>query len=302
MKVFVTGGTGFVGREVLRQLVAAGHSVRALVREGSAGKGLLAGQVELHVGDVTDAASLVGALTGCQALIHLVGIIRQFPRRGVTFDRLHVTGTENVLAAAQAQGVSRYLHMSANGTCEHAVSAYHRSKWQAEVAVRASSLHWTILRPSMIFGPGSEFVNVLAKLIDRLPLVPVFGDGQYRLQPVAVEQVAASFVGALAMPETIGSVYHLGGGASYSYDQILDLTAQALGQRRVAKIHQPLLLIKPMIRLMENFQHFPVTSDQLTMLLEGNVCDAAAWATTFNLTPLSYADGIAACLNSSPSA
>jgi uncharacterized protein YbjT (DUF2867 family) len=295
MKIFLTGGTGFVGSEVLSQLVAAGHTVRALVREGSEDKLAVIAGVEVHSGNVTDAASLVGGLQGCDAVIHLVGIIREFPRRGVTFKKMHVEGTENVLAAAKEQGVSRYLHMSSNGTRERSNTGYHRTKWQAEEMIRDSTLEWTIFRPSLIFAPGSEFVHMISEVIRRLPVVPVIGDGQYRMQPVSRRDVATSFVKALEMPATIGKTYHLGGGESYSYDEILDLTSQAMGKGKASKIHQPLFVIKPMIRLMQSSDHFPITSDQLTMLVEGNVCAPEEWEKVFGLKATSYAEGIGGC-------
>jgi NADH dehydrogenase len=295
MKVFLTGGTGFVGSEVLRQLVSAGHSVRALVREGSEDKLVVTDGVEIHSGDITDAATMVGVLEDCDAVIHLVGIIREFPGRNVTFKNMHVKSTENVLAAAEEQGISRYLHMSSNGTRERSNTGYHRTKWQAEESVRNSNLEWTIFRPSLIFAPGSEFVHMLSEVIRRLPVVPVIGDGQYRMQPVALKEVATSFVKALEMPETIGKIYHLGGGESYTYDEILDLTSQAMGKGPATKIHQPLFLIKPMIKVMQSSEHFPITSDQLTMLIEGNVCNPEEWQDTFGLKATSYAEGIGGC-------
>lgn len=295
MKVFLTGGTGFVGSEVLRQLVSAGYEVRALVREGSEDKLTVSDGVAIHPGDITDAASLVGGLDGCDAVIHLVGIIREFPRRGVTFKKMHVLATENVLAAAEEQGVKRFLHMSSNGTRERSNTGYHRTKWQAEEMIRKSSLDWTIFRPSLIFAPGSEFVHMLSEVIRRLPIVPVIGDGRYRMQPVALNEVASSFVKALEMPKTTGQIYHLGGSESYSYDEILDLTSQAMGKGHVTKIHQPLFMIKPMIRVMQSSEHFPITSDQLTMLVEGNVCDPTEWQETFGLKATSYAEGIGEC-------
>jgi NADH dehydrogenase len=235
-------------------------------------------------------------MKGCDAVVHLVGIIREFPRRGVTFKKLHVEATGNMLEAAAGQGVQRYLHMSANGTRECGKAAYHRTKWQAEELVHGADLDWTIFRPSIIFGPGSEFVKMLAELIQRLPVVPVIGDGQYRMQPVALEQVAASFVRALEIPESIGATYHLGGGVSYSYDEILDITARGMGKEKAAKLHQPLFVIKPMIRMLQGSEYFPITCDQLTMLIEGNVCNPEEWAKVFALEPTSYAEGIAACL------
>ncbi|MDH3997546.1 MAG: complex I NDUFA9 subunit family protein [Desulfuromonadales bacterium] len=298
MKVFLTGATGFVGSEVLRQLIAAGHQVRALVRAGSEDKLSEREQVEIHHGDVTDRASLDGALEGCEAVIHLVGIIREFPGRDVTFQRLHVEGTEHILAAAKAQGVRRYLHMSSNGARVDGVSDYHKTKGQAEEAVRASSLDWSIFRPSLIFGPGGEFVSILEELIRRIPIVPVLGDGAYRMQPVALEQVAQSFVQALSRPETIGQSYHLGGSESYSYDELLDLTGKAMGRESVGKLHQPLFMLKPMIKLMQHHERFPISFDQLTMLVEGNVCDPKEWAEAFELAPISYAEGIGRCISS----
>ena len=295
MNVFVTGGTGFVGREIVKQLVADGHRVRALVRPGSEGKLQKHENVASHEGDVTDAASLVGAVEECEAVIHLVGIIREFYGRGITFKKMHVTATANILEACAEQGVRRYLHMSSNGTRQDGITAYHRTKWQAEEMVRNSELEWTIFRPSLIFGPGSEFVKMLADLIRRVPVVPVLGDGQYRMQPVAVEQVARSFVRALGMPETIGKTYHPGGGKNYTYDEILDLTAGAMGKGPVSKIHQPLFMIKPMVKMLQGFEQFPITDDQLKMLIEGNVCDPGAWAEAFDLEPVSYADGIGTC-------
>jgi len=288
MRIFVTGGTGFVGQEVLRQLVTAGHQVKALVREGSATKLTQHEQVESVPGDVTDAASLESVLAGCDAVIHLVGIIREFPSRGVTFERLHVEATRNMLAAAQNQQVSRFLHMSANGSREMANTAYHRTKWLAEEAVRTSGLAWTIFRPSLIFGRHDQFINMLAAQVRLLPAVPVIGDGRYRLSPVAVEDVAGGFVRALANKGAEGESYCCGGTETLNYDQLLDAVAKAMGHRPPTKLHHPLWLMQPMIRMLEGFSAFPITRDQLAMLLEGNVCDPQPWkeALELSLTPL----------------
>jgi len=288
MRVFVTGGTGFVGQEVLRQLVTAGHQVKALVREGSATKLTQHEQVETVPGDVTDTASLEGGLAGCDAVIHLVGIIREFPSRGVTFERLHVEATRNMLAAAQNQQVSRFLHMSANGAREMANTAYQRTKWLAEEAVRTSGLAWTIFRPSLIFGRHDQFINMLAAQVRLLPAVPVIGDGSYRLSPVAVEDVAGGFVQALTNKGAEGESYCCGGTETLSYDQLLDTVARAMGHKPPAKLHHPLWLMQPMIRMFEGFSAFPITRDQLAMLLEGNVCDPQPWkdALELSLTPL----------------
>ena len=292
MRIFLTGGTGFVGSEVLRQLVAAGHAVRCLVRKGSEGKLAVREGVEIRHGDVSEPETLEGALQGCDAVIHLVGIIREFPGKGITFKRLHFEATRTMVAAAESQGVKRYLQMSANGTRENATSPYHQTKWKAEEAVRASSLAWTIFRPSLIFGPGDAFVNMLAEMMRKLPVMPVIGDGRYRMTPVAVEDVATSFVKALTLPVTIGKTFHCCGPQSYAYDEVLDLIGSALGKRHVPKLHHPVFLMKPVVALLESFPAFPLPSSQMTMLLEGNVCDPTEWAAVFGIKPLGFAEGI----------
>jgi NADH dehydrogenase len=292
MKVFVTGASGFVGSEILRQLGAAGHTPRCLVRPGAEGKLALRQGVEIHHGDATVAASLEGALTGCDAVIHLIGIIREFPGRGITFRQMHVAATENILAAAENQGVRRFLHMSANGARAGAPSPYHSSKWTAEERVREADLDWTIFRPSLIFGPGDGFVTMLADMIRRFPAVPVIGDGQYTFSPVAVSDVAAGFVAALTTPAAIGQSYACGGPETLTYDAILDHIGSALGKKHVTKIHYPLFMMKPLVAMLEKIPAFPITTSQLTMLLEGNSCDPAPFAAAFSLTPTPFTSGV----------
>lgn len=292
MKVFVTGGTGFVGREVVRQLLDAGYQPVCLVRPGSEDK-LPEGQgLMVRLGDVTDPASLEGALQGCQAVIHLVGIIRELRTRRVTFDRLHRQGTAHLLAAAEAQGVQRFIHMSANGVTEGAATGYYLSKWQAEQLLLASGLRWTIFRPSIIYGAEDEFCNRLAALIRRLPLVPVVGDGLYRMAPVAVEDVAAGFVAALRTPHSEGRIYSVCGRDSFTYNELLDQIGSALGKPRVRKSHQPLFLVKPLVSCLQNMPGFPLTSDQLSMLMAGNVCDPQSWIEDFGIEPRLFAETV----------
>ncbi|TYO99335.1 NADH dehydrogenase [Geothermobacter ehrlichii] len=292
MKVFVTGGTGFVGNEIIRQLIDAGHEVTALVRPGSEKKLAVRDGVTFHRGDATLPESLEGALSGCDAVIHLVGIIREFPAKGITFKRLHFEATRNIVKAAEAQEVKRYLQMSANGTRADAVAPYHRTKWQGEETVRNSILDWTIFRPSLIFGARDQFVNMLAAMIRRYPVMPVIGDGRYRMTPVAVEDVAKGFVSALEKKESIGQIYHCGGPESFTYNEILDLVGRALGKNRVGKLHHPVFFMKPVVALLESLPQFPITSSQLTMLLEGNECDPSEWATTFGIEPTPFFEGI----------
>lgn len=290
MNVFVTGGTGFVGREIIRQLLNAGHQVRALQRTVIENRQIA--NVDYVIGDTTSAESLTDCLSGCEAVIHLVGIIREFPGRSVTFERLHTESTRNMVEAAEQQGVKRFLHMSANGTRADAATAYHKTKWTAEQAVQSSQLDWTIFRPSLIYGADDQFVNMLADLIRKLPVIPVIGDGQYRLQPVFVNDVAAGFIRALETSRTIGQMYSCCGPQDYSYDEIIDLIATALGKTRRCKLHHPLLLMRPVISIMQSLPQFPITSGQLQMLLEGNCCPDNGWSQDLDIELTPFTTGI----------
>jgi NADH dehydrogenase len=288
MKIFMTGATGFVGGHLRRALLARGHQLRLLIH-GRTGE-LAAGE-EMVPGDVRKLETFRDAAIGCDAAINLVGIIREFPARGVTFEALHQEATRNALTAAQTAGISRFLQMSANGTRANAVAGYHRSKWAAEELVRNSGLAWTIFRPSLIFGPKDAFVNMLAGYIRTFPAVPVIGDGLYQMQPISADDVASCFALALERPETIGQTYTLCGPDRLTYRELLDAIGRALGQNRVIKVPQPLGLMKLIVPFMEQIDAFPLTVDQLTMLTEGNIGDDS-WQQVFGIVPQRFEEGI----------
>jgi len=292
LKVFLTGATGFVGHEIVRQLLKEGHALRCLVRPGSEKKLPHREKIEIHHGDATQPETLAGGLAGCDAVVHLVGIIREFPQKGITFRRLHVEATANVVEAAKRAGVTRYIQMSANGVREKAATDYHRTKYSAEEIVKGSGLDWTIFRPSVVFGRGGEFLGTLADLVRRFPVVPVIGNGAYRMEPVSVKDVAEAFVASLGRKETIGRTYPCCGPKSYSYDELLDTIGDCLGKKKVTKIHHPLSFVKPMVKLMESSPSFPITSCQLEMLLEGNVCSSREWVELLRNEPLSFEEGL----------
>ncbi len=288
MKIFITGGTGFVGGHLVRELLSRGHQLRLLVhgRKQSREQSL-----ELVEGDITRPESFLHSAAGCDALINLVGIIREFPSRGITFERLHLQATANAVAAAQAAGIRRYLQMSALGTRPDAVSGYHTTKWRAEVCVRESGLDWTIFRPSLIFGPKDAFVNMLAANLRLSPVMPVIGSGTYRLQPIHGDDVARCFAMALEKPETSGQVYSLCGNDRLTYVELLDAIAAAMGKAAPLKPHAPLGLMKLIIPFMQMIPQFPITMDQLQMLLEESICDGS-WQQTFGFAPRRFHEAI----------
>lgn len=299
MNVLVTGGSGFVGRAVVRQLRTAGHTPRVLTRGPRRGDS----DVDFVRGSVLEPASLAPACAGCDAIVHLVGIISEVGAQ--TYEHVHTDGTRNVLAAAQSAGVSRYLHMSALGVRPAAAARYHRSKWAAEAAVRASGVAWTIFRPSLIYGPGDGFVNLFARLSRWSPILPVMGSGRNLLQPIAVEEVARCFVGALALPSSVGRTYDLCGPEPLSLTTVLDEILAATG-RRSWRLHLPLSLARGPAALCEFvFPRLlrrapPLNRDQLIMLGEDSVGDPVPAGRDFQFEPAPFRAGIRSFLPAPP--
>jgi len=302
VNVLVTGGTGFVGREVVRFLCGNNHSVRLLVRDRAApglGEMLASPRVQAVAADILKPASLAGALAGIDAVVHLVGIISQVGR--TTFEQVHVGGTRHMLAAARAEGVARFVHMSALGTRPGAMSLYHQTKWAAEQEVRNSGLQWTIFRPSLIYGPADQFVNLFARISRFSPVVPLLGNRAARFQPVSVPVVAKAFGMAMAESQAVGQEYELCGAERLTLEEILDTILAVLGRRRV-KLRVPASMARFQARLLEWFfpsvlgKAPPLNTDQIIMLNEGNVGDGRAADRVFQLEHPRFRDGIASYL------
>lgn len=272
MRVAVTGASGYVGRAVVEALVALGHEVVAVSRHprvGDPGHGL-----GLDV--LSD--DLRPAFAGADAVIHLVGIIRERTDVGVTFERLHVDATRRVLDAVRQSNVPRLLHMSALGTSPRGGSAYFETKWRAEEAVRAAWPKATIVRPSLMFGGGADFFRTLVGLAHN-PVVPVPGDGRTPFDPVARTDVARALAAMVSDEEASGETFEIGGPERFTLNQLIDRVGQAVLGRRppLPKIHMPLRALRPLVALGEHVPGFPLTKDQLQMLGIPNTTDDTRW-------------------------
>lgn len=294
MRVLLTGATGYVGSYVLRELLRQGHTPRCLVRDAAANLAVQDETIETATGDVTEPASLTDAVADCDAVIHLVGIIEEHPSRGVTFEHIHVDGTRHVVDAAHDAGIDRFIHMSANGARPQDATAYQRTKWEAEQIVKKADFdHWTIFQPSLLFGepdPGRpEFSSqLLADLIRPFPILPVFGNGQYEMQPVHVTNVAAAFVQALGTEAVHGETYVAAGPDRFPYVEVLDRIALGAGLAPKPKVHVPLTLARMGVYTAGRMGLLPISPAQFEMLVEGNTGDATAFYRDFDLSPVAY--------------
>lgn len=289
MKIFVAGGTGFVGEHLITQLLNSNNTVRLLIHKRTS---VLHEGLEYYEGDVTRQSDMNEGIKGCDAVVNLVGIIREFQSRAVTFERLHVQATANLVSAAQSNGVLRYLQMSALGTRPNAVSSYHRTKYRAEEIVRTSKLDWTIFRPSLIYGMHDAFITMLAKQLRLFPVIPVIGNGKYRMQPIHADNVATCFDKALQMSVTIGNTYELCGNDRMTYLQLLDSISAALGKNAAIKLPLPCKVMQKLVPILQKIPQFPITKDQLQMLLEESICDDNSWQELFGIKPKSFDESI----------
>jgi NADH dehydrogenase len=297
MKVTVFGGTGYVGGYLIDELLDKGHHPVLLVRPGSRHKVRHRERCTLIDGDIASPETIRTALSGTDAVIYNIGILREFPSSGVTYEALHFEGARRTMDAAEEVGVRRFLLMSANGVKADG-TGYQRTKYMAEQYLKTTALDWTVFRPSVLFGEPRgrmEFATQLYRDILRSPLpAPLFYEGllpvnagEFRMSPVYVKDVASVFVQALDMPETAGHIFALCGPASLSWKEILKTIADAVGITKRG-FPAPVLLLKGLAAALDQFAFFPITRDQLTMLMEGNTCDGHNAFQTFDLEPAPF--------------
>ena len=273
-RVTVFGGSGFLGRQIVKCLAAEGTNVRVAVRHPERAS-LLKGfardsQIELVRADVWDESTVARAVKNCTSVINTVG--HYVEKGSSTFDAVHGQGALHVARQARQAAVERLIHISGLGADPTSDSPYVRARGIGEVLVKEAFDGITILRPSVIFGPDDSFFNTLAGIARRTPVLPLFGMGRTNLQPVFVGDVAEACVSVLADPSTEGKAYELGGPRVYTYKALLRLVLRQVDRRRVL-VPLPFFLWDTLAALMAFLPDPPLTRDQVKLMKRDNVVE-----------------------------
>jgi len=275
--VTVFGGSGFLGRYVVRALARAGHRIRVAVRQPHLANFLLpmghVGQIQIVYANVADAGTVARALNGANAVINLVGVLYESGRQ--RFQRVHADGAESIARAARAEGAGALVHISALGADRNSDAAYARTKAEGEMRVREVFSEAAIIRPSIIFGPEDHFFNHFAALARLSPVLPLIGGGHTKFQPVYVVDVAAAILSCTDDASTAGRTYELGGPRVYTFRELMQLVLAETNRRRlllpipwsIAMVKASFLglLPKPLL-----------TRDQVRLLRRDNVVSSEA--------------------------
>lgn len=290
-RIILTGGRGFVGSAVAKRLSAAGHQLLVPTRSpGEASHLARLPGVEILAADLHDDAELDRLFAGADAVINFVGVLhsRHGEPWGPDFERAHVTLPRRIVGACQRQGVGRLIHISALGAAEDGPSQYQRSKAAGETAVRAAGEQpaWTILRPSVIFGPGDSFLNLFDRLTRYFPLMPL-GGAHARFQPVYVEDVAEVVARCLEDPTTHGQTFELGGPKQYTLKQLVELVCHISGRKRLV-IPLPEVLAMAQASVLECLPRPLMSRDNVRSMRADNVTQGPPLP--FGLTPRAIED------------
>ncbi|HYE00224.1 MAG TPA: complex I NDUFA9 subunit family protein, partial [Alphaproteobacteria bacterium] len=270
--VTVFGGTGFLGRYIIRRLARTGARIRVATRNPGQANFLRpngnVGQIVPLPCAVRSDESVAAVIRGADTVVNLVGILSESGRS--TFEAMHHELPARIARIAAASGVERMVHVSAIGADAQSPSAYAKSKAAGEQAVQAAFPAATILRPSVVFGPEDDFFNRFAKMARISPFLPLIGGGHTRFQPVYVGDVATAVGEALIQASAAGHLYELGGPKIYSFAELMQLVLAQMGRKRPL-VDMPWGLARALASVLEKLPGQALTRDQLLLLQSDNV-------------------------------
>lgn len=269
--VTVFGGTGFLGRHIVKRLSMEGVTVRVAVRHPERAVIDVAhggGPIVLMAADVRNEGAVAAAIVGADSVVNAVSAYVE--GRGVSYSAIHEHGASNVAKACGRHGVRRLVHISGIGADAASPSGYIKARGRGELVVQQAFPRTVILRPSVMFAPDDGFLNVLAKIVRSTPVIPLIGGGRTMLQPVHVRDVAEAVQCCLQNPASDGKIYELGGPASYTLHEIMAIVIAHTGRRRLF-ISIPLGLAHSLAQLFEFLPAAPLTVAQVDLLRDDNV-------------------------------
>jgi len=269
--VTVFGGTGFLGRRVVRQLRARGFPVRIASRHPQRGKELFGSddpQLQSIEADIHDEQSIAGAVAGAYSVVNAVSLYVEYGQK--TFHSVHVEAARRLASRAQQAGVKRLAHVSGIGSDPTSSSLYIRKRGEGEQVTRAAFGDAIIIRPAVMFGPDDAFLSVILELLQRLPIYPMFGRGLTRLQPAYVQDVAEAIARALQEAERHAITYECAGPRVYSYEQLLRTVAHEAALKPIL-IPVPFAVWHALARVSEMLPRPPVTRNQVELMQVDNV-------------------------------
>ncbi len=288
MNVLVLGGTGFVGKAVVRKLIGYGYNPILLVRKGSINKipSDIRDNVKVIVGDASGIEKYEDEIrkNDIKVFIYLIGLIREFPQKNIKFIDYHYNFLKKAVDLAVKLNIKRFILMSANGVKENGTT-YQRTKYMGEEYLRNSNLNWTIFRPSLIID-DDELFNFKKLILDLSKFIffPIFSNGKYKVAPVHREDVAEIFVKSIENEKTFNRIFHICGGKEYEYVEFVKLIARA-NKKFIIPVYIPTFIILPIARIFRYSELFPASDEQIKMLLEGNTCIESEIWSTLNLKP-----------------
>lgn len=288
--ILVTGATGFVGANLVKELSKT-QKIRCLVRRGvNLGK-----NIELVKGDLRNADSLEEATKNVSTVIHLAAIIKSNKKE--EFERINVKGTKNLVNACRKNGVKRFVHMSSYDAVYKDKSDYAFSKWGSENVVKNSGLNYVIIRPMVIYGKGDkENLGMLFNMIKKYPFAPVIGNGNYKLQPVYIEDLVKVLIKCLDL-DKVNKTYFVAGPEALTFNEIIDKTSELLSKKTI-KLHVPLSILKILLKPYEMLSKNPaITYKKLLLVTENKTCSISETIKDFGFKPISFEEGVKKTLN-----